>query len=400
MIFDYKAIDAGGLKISSSIDADSSKEVSRILIEQKYTVISIKAGKKTAGISAKLFNSKLSINDIVTFVRQLSSLIHASIPIDESLRTIMQDTDNKSLNKTVSYIYSEVVGGSALHSALEKTGAFDDYFIASVKSGEQGSSLAEVLETLSVEIEKQYKFKKKITAALSYPLVVMFVAVTVIGSLLVFVVPQITSVFENNNQELPPLTIAVIGVSDFIAKNIIAIIIIIILSIIIIKIALKQEVIQLVWHKLLAKIPVIGRLIIIANASRFSRTLALLHNSGSPIIDSLTYSLNVVKFLPMKKSIQNSTQNIREGSSIYHAFKLNNALPSMMLYMIASGEKSSNLGKMLNKAADSSEYELDNSMQKIISVFEPLMILIMGGVVLLIVMAILLPIFEMNNAVL
>jgi general secretion pathway protein F len=311
----------------------------------------------------------------------------------------MQDNDNAKLNKIVSRIYAGVIGGMPLHQAMGETSAFDEYFIASIKSGEKGSNLIVVLERLSIEVEKQYEFKKKISSATTYPIVISIVAFVVIFAMLTFVVPQITQVFAQNNQELPPITIAVIALSDFVREYKSAILMFIVLSFIGFKILFKYDSIKLIWQKFLAKIPIIGRLMIIANATRFARTLSILHTSNTPMVEALKHSYEVLKFLPMKNAVQKATTKVKEGSSVYMALKTENAMPNMMLYMIASGEKSSSLSQMLDKAADSGEYELDNSTKKIISTFEPIMILIMGGIVLLIVMAILLPIFEMNNAV-
>jgi general secretion pathway protein F len=163
---------------------------------------------------------------------------------------------------------------------------------------------------------------------------------------------------------------------------------------------LKQEKVRFLWHTVLLKLPLVGRLATVANAVRFARTLALLHTSGTPLNEALGYSGATVKLLPMKQKIKIATQKVVEGASVYQALKHQNALPGIMLYMIASGEKSSNLSAMLGKAADSGEYDLDNSTQKIINSFMPIMVLFMGVIVMLIVLSILLPIFEMNNAVL
>jgi general secretion pathway protein F len=397
MIFEYQAFDKSGKKHNNTISADSIKDARKNLKTQDLQVINIKEVKEKSNKS--LFESKLSVGDIVSFTRQLASLISASVPIDESLKTIMQDNDNAKLNKIVSRIYAGVIGGMPLHQAMGETSAFDEYFIASIKSGEKGSNLIVVLERLSIEVEKQYEFKKKISSATTYPIVISIVAFVVIFAMLTFVVPQITQVFAQNNQELPPITIAVIVLSDFVREYKSAILMFIVLSFIGFKILFRYDSIKLIWQKFLAKIPIIGRLMIIANATRFARTLSILHTSNTPMVEALKHSYEVLKFLPMKNAVQKATTKVKEGSSVYMALKTENAMPNMMLYMIASGEKSSSLSQMLDKAADSGEYELDNSTKKIISTFEPIMILIMGGIVLLIVMAILLPIFEMNNAV-
>jgi general secretion pathway protein F len=398
MLFEYKAFNSENKKITASIEADGVKDARRILREQGLQVLDIKEIEAKA--KSALFQSKLTTTDIVSFSRQLASLVSASVPIDESLKTIMADTDNKKLNKTVASIHSSVIGGTSLNQALDDTGMFDDYFVASIKSGEKGSNLSKVLETLSTEVEKNHKFKKKISSALVYPATVLSVVIIIISGLLTFVVPQITSVFMQNGQELPPLTIAIINISDFMVNNRSTLLIGTLATIFGIMMLLKQEKTRFLWHKVMIKLPLIGRLSIVANAVRFARTLALLHDSGTPLNEALAYGSATVKLLPMKYKIQTATQKVIEGASVYQALKSQNALPGIMMYMIASGEKSSNLSAMLSKAADSGEYDLDNSTQKIINSFMPMMVLFMGVIVMLIVLSILLPIFEMNNAVL
>jgi general secretion pathway protein F len=257
--------------------------------------------------------------------------------------------------------------------------------------------LGDILAKLSHEIQQQDKFKKKISAALIYPMMISIVAMMVVTSLLIFVVPQIVSVFDNMNQTLPPLTVAVISLSDFLTNNIWLIIVLFILAIVGIKLALKQPKIKTSVQIILGKLPVVGKLMIESNAARFSRTLALLHDSGTPILIALKNSAESLSYLPMKNSILMATEKVREGSSIFKALESQNTLPSMTLYMLASGEASGQLSQMLNKAAENQEVELDAYTTKITSLFEPLMILLMGGVVLLIVLAILLPIFELNQ---
>jgi general secretion pathway protein F len=210
-------------------------------------------------------------------------------------------------------------------------------------------------------------------------------------------VPQIVTVFDSMNQILPPLTIAVIKLSNFLTSYIEIIILSIITSFFGIKLALKQRVTKLKIQKILAQFPVIGKIMINSNAVRFSRTLSLLHESGTPILLALKNTAESLNYLPMKEGVLNATEKVRAGSTLFKALESQNVLPPMTLYMLASGEKSAQLSQMLNKAADIQETELDIYTIKVISLFEPLMILFMGAIVLLIVLAILLPIFELNQ---
>ena len=397
-VFEYQAIDSNGQSDNGLVESDTLKSARQQLRAQNLTVLEIKQSNKRLIQAKSLFEKKLSISDISIITRQLASLLQAAMPIDEALQTIGKNNNKKHIKIILGQIRSSVIEGKSLAESLQTNAKeLPPYFISTVEAGERSGELGDILAKLSHEIQQQDKFKKKISAALIYPMMISIVAMMVVTSLLIFVVPQIVSVFDNMNQTLPPLTVAVISLSDFLTNNIWLIIVLFILAIVGIKLALKQPKIKTSVQIILGKLPVVGKLMIESNAARFSRTLALLHDSGTPILIALKNSAESLSYLPMKNSILKATEKVREGSSIFKALESQNTLPSMTLYMLASGEASGQLSQMLNKAAENQEVELDAYTTKITSLFEPLMILLMGGVVLLIVLAILLPIFELNQ---
>jgi general secretion pathway protein F len=397
-VFEYQAIDSNGQSDNGLVESDTLKSARQQLRVQNLTVLEIKQSNKRLIQAKSLFEKKLSISDISIITRQLASLLQAAMPIDEALQTIGKNNNKKHIKIILGQIRSSVIEGKSLAESLQTNAKeLPPYFISTVEAGERSGELGDILAKLSHEIQQQDKFKKKISAALIYPMMISIVAMMVVTSLLIFVVPQIVSVFDNMNQTLPPLTVAVISLSDFLTNNIWLIIVLFILAIVGIKLALKQPKIKTSVQIILGKFPVVGKLMIESNAARFSRTLALLHDSGTPILIALKNSAESLSYLPMKNSILMATEKVREGSSIFKALESQNTLPSMTLYMLASGEASGQLSQMLNKAAENQEVELDAYTTKITSLFEPLMILLMGGVVLLIVLAILLPIFELNQ---
>jgi general secretion pathway protein F len=397
-VFEYQAIDSNGQSDNGLVESDTLKSARQQLRAQNLTVLEIKQSNKRLIQAKSLFEKKLSISDISIITRQLASLLQAAMPIDEALQTIGKNNNKKHIKIILGQIRSSVIEGKSLAESLQTNAKeLPPYFISTVEAGERSGELGDILAKLSHEIQQQDKFKKKISAALIYPMMISIVAMMVVTSLLIFVVPQIVSVFDNMNQTLPPLTVAVISLSNFLTNNIWLIIVLFILAIVGIKLALKQPKIKTSVQIILGKLPVVGKLMIESNAARFSRTLALLHDSGTPILIALKNSAESLSYLPMKNSILMATEKVREGSSIFKALESQNTLPSMTLYMLASGEASGQLSQMLNKAAENQEVELDAYTTKITSLFEPLMILLMGGVVLLIVLAILLPIFELNQ---
>lgn len=397
-VFEYKAIDINGKQSTGFIESDTEKSARQQLQSQQLAVLNVQQSKRKLSQTKSWLEPKLNIADTAIITRQLASLLQAAMPIDEALKTIGRNSGKKHIRKIIGQIRSSVIEGKSLAESLASNAKeLPLYFISSVKAGERTGELGQVLDKLANEIQSQEKFKKKISAALIYPIIISVVAIAVVVSLLVFVVPQIVSIFNDSGQSLPPITIAVIIISNFLSTNIELITILLMLLYIIAKLALKQEKIKCSWQQLLGKMPVIGYLLINANAVRFSHTFALLHESGTPVLVALSNAANSLSYLPMRQSILTATEKVREGSTIFKALQSQNALPSTTLYMLASGESSGRLSEMLNKSAESQEADLDNYTTKIISLFEPLMILLMGGIVLLIVIAILLPIFELNQ---
>ena len=397
-VFEYKAIDINGKESSGIIEGDSQKSARHLLQAQHLTIVEIAKSNRKLSQTKSWLAPILSMTDVSLFMRQLASLLQAAMPIDEALQTIATHSHKKHVKKTIQQVRSSVTEGKSLASSLQlNTKGLPPYFIATVEAGERSAKLGYILENLADEIQQQESFKKKISTALIYPLLISFVALTVVVSLLLFVVPQIVTVFDSMNQVLPPLTVVIIELSNFLTTYIEIIIATLIAIVIGVKIALRQQVTKTKIQKVMSRFPIVGKIMVNSNAVRFSRTLALLHDSGTPILTALKNTAESLSYLPMKEGVLKATEKVRAGSTLFKSLESQNVLPPMTLYMLASGEKSAQLSEMLNKAADIQETELDIYTVKVISLFEPLMILFMGAIVLLIVLAILLPIFELNQ---
>ena len=397
-VFEYKAIDINGKESSGIIEGDSQKSARHLLQAQHLTIVEIAKSNRKLSQTKSWLAPILSMTDVSLFMRQLASLLQAAMPIDEALQTIATHSHKKHVKKTIQQVRSSVTEGKSLASSLQlNTKGLPPYFIATVEAGERSAKLGYILENLADEIQQQESFKKKISTALIYPLLISLVALAVVVSLLLFVVPQIVTVFDSMNQVLPPLTIVIIELSNFLTTYIEIIIATLIAIVIGVKIALRQQVTKTKIQKVMSRFPIVGKIMVNSNAVRFSRTLALLHDSGTPILTALKNTAESLSYLPMKEGVLRATEKVRAGSTLFKSLESQNVLPPMTLYMLASGEKSAQLSEMLNKAADIQETELDIYTVKVISLFEPLMILFMGAIVLLIVLAILLPIFELNQ---
>jgi len=397
-VFEYKAIDINGKESSGIIEGDSQKSARHLLQAQHLTIVEIAKSNRKLSQTKSWLAPILSMTDVSLFMRQLASLLQAAMPIDEALQTIATHSQKKHVKKTIQQVRSSIIEGKSLASSLQlNTKGLPPYFIATVEAGERSAKLGYILENLADEIQQQESFKKKISTALIYPLLISLVALTVVVSLLLFVVPQIVTVFDSMNQVLPPLTVVIIELSNFLTTYIEIIIATLIAIVIGVKIALRQQVTKTKLQKVMSRFPIVGKIMVNSNAVRFSRTLALLHDSGTPILTALKNTAESLSYLPMKEGVLKATEKVRAGSTLFKSLESQNVLPPMTLYMLASGEKSAQLSEMLNKAADIQETELDIYTVKVISLFEPLMILFMGAIVLLIVLAILLPIFELNQ---
>ncbi|SFV78055.1 General secretion pathway protein F [hydrothermal vent metagenome] len=397
-IFEYKAIDINTKELKGSIESSTLKSARRKLREKGLTIVDIHQVHHYAFNFKNIQISRLSKSDLVVFTRQLSSLLLATIPIDEALRTIAKNNSKKHLKRTITQIAVSLSEGHSLAKSFERNiPALPAYYVSTVEAGERSGELGGVLEFLANQIEREYRFKQKITTALIYPAMVSLIAFSVVVALLVFAVPQIVSVFADVKQELPPLTIFIINLSDFLANNFLYLALTFLAILLILNYALKFDSVRLKLHTFLGKTPIIGKIMIEASAIHFARIFALLHASGSSILVTLKNASDGLNYLPMRDAINQATIKVTQGSSLFLALSENKALPPMTLYMLASGEASGKLSEMLQKVADNQEYELDNYTSKVVSMFEPLMILLMGGLVLVIVLAILLPIFEINQ---
>ena len=400
MMFEYQAINAQGQTVQGTAEGDSAKAVRAQLRQQQLNVLEIHETQAKNNRFQFLFAKPVNIAEVTLFMRQLASLVQAAMPLDEALTTIARNSESKAFTKLINELRMKIIEGQSLAEAFKQSRAqFPPYVIATVEAGERSGELGTILEKLAVDMENQDQFRKKISAAMIYPILITLIALSVVSALLIFVVPQIVAVFDDMNQTLPPLTQAVITVSDFINESGESLLLGLIVGLVAFNLGLRNPVFKKKVQQFTVLIPVVGTLIRGANAARFARTFALLHDSGTPILDAMKNAADVLSFIPMKHAIDRARDSVREGASLYKAMDKENALPPMTLYMLASGEASGQLSAMLNKAADNQEHTLDNLTRKILSVFEPLMVLVMGGIVLLIVLAILLPIFEMNQMV-
>ncbi|MDH3325471.1 MAG: type II secretion system inner membrane protein GspF [Gammaproteobacteria bacterium] len=401
-VFEYKALDANGKETKGVLEADNSRQVRQILRDKGWMALSVDETRQTEEKKRKqiaLFNS-VSATDLSLLTRQLSTLVRSGIPVEEALQAVSQQTEKPRLKSMVMGVRSRVLEGHSLATALaDYPHVFNELFRSTVEAGEQSGHINTVLDRLADYTEGRQQLQQKMMMALLYPILISIVAVVVVVLLLAYVVPQVVEMFDHIGQELPMLTIGMIATSDFITQYGIYVAALLVMMFVGFQYMLKNEGFKREYHKFLLKIPLISKLVRGLNTARFARTFSILAASGVPILDAMRISSQVLVNLPMRDAVAEASDRVREGAGISKSLAASGYFPPMTIHLIASGETSGNLEEMLERSADSQEREMEALLGTIMGLFEPLMILFMGATVLVIVLAIMMPILDMNQLV-
>ncbi|MEE9343757.1 MAG: type II secretion system inner membrane protein GspF [Gammaproteobacteria bacterium] len=401
--FDYVALDAGGKEKKGVLEGDTARQVRQQLREKGWIALEV---NETRQRENKTRTRKVSMQrgigaaDLALITRQMATLSRSGMPLEETLQAVAQQTEKPRIKSMLLAVRSRVMEGHTLASGLgDFPHVFPDLYRTTVAAGEQSAHLDLVLERLADYSESRQQMQQKINLALFYPAMLTLVAVTVVIGLLTYVVPQVVQVFDNIGQELPWLTKALISVSDTIREYGLWILGLLVVFGFFASRMLKQEGPKRRFHEMILHLPVIGRLERGVNAARFSRTFSIVTASGVPVLEGLKIASQVMSNVPMREAVEDATRKVREGASLHAALEKSGYFPPMTVHMIASGEASGKLEEMLERAAINQEREIETMISAIMGLFEPMLILVMGAVVLIIVLAILLPIFDLNQLV-
>ncbi len=399
--FEYIAIDKQGKTKRGVLEGDTARQVRQHLRELQLTPVNLEEINRHSAKQKKNVSSiGLSAADLALLTRQLATLVKSSLALEECLKALAEQSEKRRLKSMLLAVRSRVLEGHSLAEGLsEFPRAFPELYRATIAAGEQSGHLDIVLERLADYTETRQHIQQKTLLALFYPALLTTIAILVVIALLTYVVPQVVQVFTNIKQQLPFLTRALISVSDFLKNYGIYLLIILSGIILFFSYLLRNENFLYSFHHLLLKLPIIGKLERGANVARFTRTLSILMASSVPMLEALKITADVVSNRPMQFAVKDAAEKVREGSSLHHALTQSRLFPQMTLYLIASGEASGELEQMLERAAITQERELEVNIGVLLGLFEPLLILVMGGIVLTIVLAILMPIFELNQLV-
>ncbi|CBJ36493.1 General Secretory Pathway protein F, type II secretion system [Ralstonia solanacearum CMR15] len=399
--FRYEAADASGRTDRGVIEADSARQARTALRARGLTPLVVDAlGAQAAKRSGSSFGKRLSPQENALVTRQLASLLVAGLPLDEALAALADQAERPYVHELLASIRAEVVGGSSLSVALSQHPRdFPDIYRALVSAGEHSGNLGLVLSRLADYIESRNALTSKIKLAFTYPAIVTVVAFAIVIFLLSYVVPQVVSVFANTKQKLPTLTIIMLWLSDFVRNwGWLAAIVLAALGLLVRKL-LQQPALRLSWHRWLLTAPLFGKLVRGYNTARFASTLAILSSAGVPILRGLQAAGETLNNVALKTNVEDAATRVREGTSLARALAAQNQFPPVLVHLIRSGEATGNLPAMLERAAQGEAQELERRTLFLTGLLEPALILTMGVVVLLIVLAVLMPIIEINQLV-
>jgi general secretion pathway protein F len=399
--FAYRALDDAGKTQRGVLQGDTARAVRGTLRERGLNPLSVEEVREGESQERGLFARRgIGGAELALLTRQLATLIGAGLPIDEAVGALSEQAESERQRRMTLALRARIMEGASLAQAMaEFPESFPEIFRATVGAGEQSSRLSTVLEKLADYAEARDALKQKIIAALAYPVLLAIVALAVVMGLLTWVVPQIVGVFQNLHQTLPLATRALMALSAFMRAWGWLVLIVAIVAIVAARIAIRSEPVRFRWHAWILRLPLIGRLTRAANTARATRTLALLAESAVPLLDALGIAAQVVPNLPMREAMRRAAFKVREGSAFSRALGESGLFPPVALRLIASGERSGELPRMLGEAAGQQQRELDRWLAALTAVLGPAVILLVGAMVLFIVLAILLPIFSLNQMV-
>jgi general secretion pathway protein F len=400
----YRALNTGGKLVRGVLEADSERQVRTQLRTQKLRPIEVQTAARAeanrGSLRQRLLPMRVKTADLALLTRQLATLVQSGLPLAECLQAASEQTRRPRVKALLLQVRSRVSEGHTLAYALaEYPQVFSEMYRAMVAAGEHAGFLGPVLEQLSDYAEQRQHSSQKIKMAMIYPFILLGVAVAVIVALMVFVVPELVGIFAQSSRELPLLTVILIASSDFFRAYTLWLMVAIVALLALLRRLLREPSRRRSWHALLLRVPGVSGLLVAMDTARFASTLSILMASGVPLLEALRIAGQVLENLVLREESEQVALQVQEGSSLSKALSRAGHFPPMMVHMVASGESSGSLEAMLERSANNQERELEMTLGTVMGLFEPLMVVFMGGMVLLIVLAILLPIFDLNTMV-
>ena len=405
--YEFEALDQTGRSKKGIVEGDSARQVRQILRDRSLAPLRVdltsaanQRNINKTGASFDVFGSRLSVSERALVTRQLATLIAAGLSVEESLLAVSKQTESPRTQLMLVTVRAKVMEGySFARSLQEYPKAFPELYRATVEAGESAGHLEQVLNQLADFSEAQYESGLRIQQAMIYPVILLILTVAILGGLLGYVVPDIVEVFADTGQALPALTQMIIGASDFVMSYGLFVVVLVILAVMGFKRLLGVAAFRLKFDQKMLHLPIFAKMARGRNTAQFASTLSILSSSGVPLVEAMQISSGVVSNTWLRLQVKEATVKVREGSSLQSALEQSGYFPPMMLYMIASGESSGELDQMLSRVAKHMQQDVEVLLATLLSLIGPLMLVLMGGAVFTIVMAILLPIINLNQLV-
>ena len=400
----YRALNLQGKLVRGVLEGDSERQVRSQLRTQSLRPVEVLVANRPedtgSGWRLPLLRPGIGAGDLALLTRQLATLVQSNLPLDEALQAAAQQSRSSRIKGTLLQVRSRVAEGHTLAYAMgEFPRVFNEMYRAMVKAGEHAGFLGPVLEQLADYTEQRQYTGQKLKMAMIYPFILVGVAVAVVVALMVFVVPELVGIFAHSRRELPLLTRGLIASSDFFRDYGVWLLVALVAAALAVRRLLRNRQRRERWHRFLLELPGLSRLVIALDTARFASTLSILMASGVPLLEALRIAGQVLTNLVLQEDTRLVAERVAEGSSLNRALQESGHFPPMMVHMVASGEASGELETMLERSATNQERELEMTLGTMMGLFEPLMVVFMGGMVLTIVLAILLPIFDLNTMV-
>ncbi|MEZ8130334.1 type II secretion system inner membrane protein GspF [Enterovibrio norvegicus] len=402
--FEYKALNPKGRTIKGVIEADTARLARQMLREKGLVPVDIAQTREKEQQQQRSqsvgFQRGISTSELALITRQLATLVQASMPLEECIKAVAEQTEKQRLKNMLTGVRARVVEGYTLSDSLgDYPHVFDQLFRAMVAAGEKSGHLGPVLERLADFVENRQQVKNKLIQAMVYPIVLTVAAIAIVAFLLATVVPDIVGQFLRTGAELPGITQVLLTASDFVTNWGLLVLVVFVGLLVLTKMLLKNETRKLNWDHRVLGMPVIGRVARGLNTSRFARTLSICTSSAIPLLDGMKVAADVMTNTWVKTKVLEASDRVREGASLRVSLEKSKLFPPMMLHMIASGERSGELEQMLTRAADNQDRDFESQVNIALGIFGPLLIVCMAGIVLFIVVATLMPIIQLNNIV-
>ncbi|HEY0916308.1 MAG TPA: type II secretion system inner membrane protein GspF, partial [Solimonas sp.] len=375
--FEYSALDARGRQVKGLIEGDTARQARQLLRDRGLSPLDITEVAERSASSGMPFQrgGGISHTELSLFTRQLAILVRSGLPLDEALTAVSEQSESKRVQRIALGVRSGVIEGNTLAMSLNQfPNAFPPLFRATIEAGEQSGKLDYILERLAEYVEKRQAMRSKMMIAAVYPLALVTVAILVVIAMLTYVVPQVVSVFDSIDTELPPLTKGMIATSAFLREYGWLLLGLIAAAVFSFSRMMRTDAFKRRIHLSLLRMPIVGRLTRSANTGRFTRTLGILFGSGVPILDAMRIGTQVVDNLPMKEAIEEAAIKVREGATLSRSLNASKLFPPITIHLIASGETSGKLDEMLDRSAENQEREVETLVATLMGVFEPLII--------------------------